>query len=255
VVNPVDEAELVFIPAGEFTMGSNESDPYFWGAEAPQHVVILDEFWIYKTEVTNRMYALCQEAKSCPRPAQVHSVITDSYYGNPAYDNYPVIYVTYVDAVSYCSWAGGRLPTEAEWEKAARGTDRRLFPWGDDDPSGDLANICDRLCTQGAKREAAVDDGFPGPAPVGSFPAGVSPYGVLDMAGNVWEWVFDWFSPAYYNVSPMENPLGPAAGVTRGIRGGGWDTPNSGVRVVVRTSLTPTKSLNGLGFRCVIDEP
>jgi len=255
LVNRNDDAELVHIPAGEFTMGSNESDPYFWGSEAPQHAIILDEFWIYKTEVTNGMYTRCAEEKACPRPAQVHSVISEEYYWNPTYSNYPVIYVTYVDAVSYCKWVGGRLPTEAEWEKAARGTDGRLFPWGDDGLSGDRANFCDNSCSRGAILEVDVDDGYPGPAPVGSFPAGASPYGVLDMAGNVWEWVFDWFNAAYYNVSPMQNPLGPVSGITRVIRGGGWVNSNSEVRTVVRTSLTPMKSLDVLGFRCVVDEP
>lgn len=255
-INQKDGAEIVLVPAGEFTMGSDpDTDPYIWGAESPQHAVNLDEFWIYRTEVTNAMYQACVEAKACPRPDYTTGVTTEDYYGNPAYASYPVIFVTYTHALSYCKWAGGKLPTEAQWEKAARGSDGRLFPWGNETPTSERANLCDSQCAGGTERVASINDGYPGPAPVGSFPQGASPYGALDMAGNVWEWVFDWFHLAYYGSSPYENPLGPASGTTRVFRGGGWNNEISGIRTVVRSSLTPSKSLNGLGFRCVVESP
>jgi formylglycine-generating enzyme required for sulfatase activity len=254
--NPIDGAEIVFVPAGEFIMGSNPNvDPYFWGAEGPQHEVYLDEYWIYRTEVTNSMYQACVAEQACPRPQQLHAIMTDEYYENPTYGDHPVIYVTYIAATAYCRWAGGRLPTEAEWEKAARGTDGRLFPWGDNQPNEKLANLCDRSCAKGVERDNHLDDGYPGPAPVGTFPAGASPYGVLDMSGNVWEWTFDWFQSAYYSVSPGENPRGPSSGSTRAMRGGSWFNSTSGIRTVNRISLSPNKSLNTLGFRCAVDQP
>jgi formylglycine-generating enzyme required for sulfatase activity len=254
VFNPLDNAVLVFIPAGEFIMGSTpKTDPYFWGAEGPPHTVYLNEYWIYQTEVTNAMYNLCVNEKACPKPAQIHSVIADEYYGNSKYDHYPVIYVTYMHAVSYCKWAGGRLPTEAEWEKAARGTSGWLFPWGDTDPMGDTTNLCDKTCARGTHRENVINDGYPGPAPVGSYSQGASPYGVLDMAGNVWEWTFDWFQAVYYKVSPYDNPRGPISGSARVVRGGSWMDPTSDIRVVTRVSKLPEISLDVLGFRCVVD--
>jgi formylglycine-generating enzyme required for sulfatase activity len=254
-VNVNDNAVIVLIPAGEFTMGSDSTtDRYFWGAEAPSHTVNLDEFYIYKTEVTNVMYTVCVEEKACPRPEANNSRSIKSYYGNPTYDNYPVIMVSWVHAVSYCKWAGGRLPTEAEWEKAARGIDSRLFPWGNDSVNGNLVNYCDRNCPN-SSRDNAVNDGYADTAPIGSFPAGASPYSILDMAGNVWEWVNDFFVPEYYKISPFDNPLGPASGSRRGIRGGSWFNTIDGIRTVARSSLTPDSALDTLGFRCVIDFP
>jgi hypothetical protein len=130
-VNPKDGAEIVLVPAGEFLMGSDASvDPYFYGAEGPQHMVTLDEFWIYRVEVTNAMYQQCVEVQACPRPVSKSSNTRPVYYDNLTYADYPVVYVSWRHAAAYCAWAGGRLPTEAEWEKAGRGTDGRLFPWG-----------------------------------------------------------------------------------------------------------------------------
>lgn len=253
-VNDVDKAELVLIPAGEFTMGSDASDdPYFWGAEGPAHLVYVDSFWIYRTEVTNSMYARCAAEQKCPKPVQSYAVDTDNYYGNPNYDNYPVIYVTYTHASAYCGWAGGRLPTEAEWEKAARGTGTRLFPWGNDYPDSEQVNLCDRNCARGAIREDQLVDGYSGTSPVGRYPAGASPYGALDMAGNVWEWTFDWFQSTFYTISPYENPNGPISGERRVLRGGSWSNSLDGQRVVARISEPPETSLDNLGFRCVLD--
>ena len=255
-VNPVDGAEFVLVPAGEFLMGSEPGkDPYFWGAEGPEHTVYLDEYWIYRSEVTNGMYQACVEEQKCPRPQYLNSVDVADYYGNPEYDDYPVIHVTFAHAQAYCNWVGGKLPSEAQWEKAARGSEGYMFPWGDDTPDADLVNLCDSSCARGSERENHFSDGYPGTSPVGSYPNGASPYGVLDMAGNVWEWTFDWFQPTYYSISPEENPLGPSSGTTRTIRGGSWFNPTSGVRAAARTSLTPKKVLDTLGFRCVVSNP
>jgi len=255
MVNDRDNATIALIPAGEFTMGSDSgNDPYFWGAESPSHIVNLDSYYIYKTEVTNGMYEVCVQQKACPKPEANNSRSIQSYYGNTSYENYPVIMVSWVHAVSYCQWAGGRLPTEAEWEKAARGVDGRLFPWGNDPVNGSLVNYCDRNCPNSA-RDSAVNDGYLDTAPVGSFSVGASPYGALDMAGNVWEWVNDYFAPEYYKNSPVDSPLGPASGTRRGIRGGSWFNTLDGVRTVARASLKPDSTLDTVGFRCVINMP
>ncbi len=252
--SPAEDVGLVIIPAGEFTMGSNSDEPYFWGAEASRHTVYLDDFSIYRTEVTNSMYSACVVEKACPRPVQSYSRSHPDYYTNPAYADYPVIYVTYTGALAYCRWAGARLPTEAEWEKAARGTDGRLFPWGNSSLSQNLANFCDIGCPNptSGEVESAFDDGYHDTAPVGSFPAGASPYGVLDMAGNVLEWVSDWYSAGYYSQSPYENPLGPGSGSKHPIRGGSWYSGRAGLRTSARASLSPERTYDTLGFRCVV---
>jgi eukaryotic-like serine/threonine-protein kinase len=222
-------------------MGSDPAqDPYWWGAESPQHKVTLDAFWIYQDEVTNAMYQACVAAKACPLPQLKKSRTRSSYYDDPQFAGYPVIYVTYVSASAYCQWAGGRLPYEAEWEKAARGDqDLRLFPWGNS-PAG----------PQQANTSAS---GSGDTMPAGSFPEGASPYGVLDMAGNVWEWVFDYFQPGY-SAKDVTNPIGPASSRTRVMRGGGFANPAAGVRIVQRDGVNPNQGLDTLGFRCVVEE-
>lgn len=236
-VNSIDGAEIVFIPAGEFLMGSDASiDPYFYGAEAPQHRVSLDEYWIYRTEVTNAMYQKCVEAQACPRPVANNSNTRSEYYDNPTYRDYPVVYVSWRHAAAYCVWAGGKLPTEAEWEKAGRGTDGRLFPWGNERPNDNLARF-----------------GSNDTAKVGSYPDGASPYGVFDMAGNVIEWVFDYFQSGYYSISPEENPLGPASGSTHVYRSGSFENPVDAIRVVMRGSRSEEHANVDIGFRCVLD--
>lgn len=238
-VNPTDGAEIVLIPAGDFLMGSDKSnDPYFWGAEAPEHTVTLESFWIYQTEVTQGMYQRCDDANACPAPVMINHPVAQQY-GNPRFEDYPVVMVTWQSALAYCQWAGGRLPTEAEWEKAARGTDGRLFPWGDEPSADGLANYSSSS-----------------PEQVGTYPLGSSPYGVYDMAGNVLEWVNDYFEPLYYEYSPLENPIGPASGSRRVIRGGAFNQNGvDGLRTVARASLKPADTKISVGFRCVVDTP
>jgi serine/threonine-protein kinase len=173
--------------------------------ERPVHSVYLDAFWIDQTEVTNAMYVKCVQDTACEVPSSTKSSTRDSYYGNPEFDNYPVINVSWDDAKTYCAWAGRRLPTEAEWEKAARGTDEHKYPWGNNQPNSNLLNNNMNDTTE-----------------VGKYPNGASPYDALDMAGNVWEWVEDWQRDTYYANSPTSNPLGPDSGVYRGLRGGSW---------------------------------
>ena len=254
-INTADKAPMVLIPAGEFMMGSDpDQDPYFWGAEGPQHTVNLGDYWIYQFEVTNQMYQACVEQKACPIPQHEKSYTRDDYFENAQYAEYPVVYVNWTSAQAYCKWAGGRLPTEAEWEKAARGTDGRLFSWGNGAPSGNLVNYCDKNCPA-SLRDSSQDDSYRDTAPVGSFPAGASPYGVMDMSGNVSEWVFDWFQPLYYEISPLENPVGPANGDKnqRVTRGGSFYNPDEGIRIVARYPRPASDAFDTVGFRCAVD--
>lgn len=211
--SPIDKMVMVYVPAGDFLMGSTDADTLATSEEKPQHTVYLDAFWIDKTEVTNRMYALCVDAHACREPTHTDSETAYSYYDDPQgkYDIYPVIWVNWTMAQAYCEWAGRRLPTEAEWEKAARGTDGRIYPWGNDPPNHDLANY---------------DGYFGGPLNVNRYPKGASPYGALDMAGNVLQWVADWYSATYYQISPASNPLGPDSGDKRVLRGSDYNHSN-----------------------------
>ncbi len=236
--------EMVLVPAGEFSMGSDNGD----SDEKPVHTVYLDAFYIDKYEVTNARYAACVGAGVCQPPKETRSYTRTSYYGNSEYDDYPVIYIDWYMAKAYCEWRGARLPTEAEWEKTARGTDGRTYPWGDSF-DGSLANFCDRNCTlDWADKD--FDDGYPDTAPVGSNPDGVSPYGVFDMAGNVWEWVADWYSGTYYAGSPYENPPGPEAGLIRALRGGAFNVQASGLYSANRYGFLPAGPGDIIGFRC-----
>jgi formylglycine-generating enzyme required for sulfatase activity len=231
IVSEKDGMTLLYVPAGEFTMGSDNGS----GDEQPAHQVYLDTFWIDQTEVTNAMYANCVSAGACSPPSSTRSYTRDSYYGTSKFDNYPVVYVSWHHASAYCAWAGRRLPTEAEWEKSARGTDARTYPWGNEIPNANLLNYFSNV---GETTE------------VGKYPNGASIYGALDMAGNVWEWVNDWYSKTYYANSPYLNPLGPDAGMSRVLRGGSWSYDNYGVRTANRGEDNPTSTYVGFGFRC-----
>jgi len=239
------EPDMVFIPAGEFIMGNDGGGD----DEKPEREVFLDAFYIDKYEVTNAQYKECVDAGTCNPPVHTSSPDRLSYYDNPEFDNYPVIWVTWDDAQTYCQWRAKRLPTEAEWEKAARGTDGRLWPWGNSDPDGSKLNLCDVNCTYEWK-EAHIDDGYLGTAPVGSFEAGKSPYGVYNMGGNVREWVADWFAPDYYANAPDRNPPGPSSGIGRVLRGGSWRSNIPVASSTYRLWYSPEVKDEYVGFRC-----
>ncbi|MGB0386503.1 MAG: SUMF1/EgtB/PvdO family nonheme iron enzyme [Ardenticatenaceae bacterium] len=244
----VDNMVQVYVPAGKFLMGStpDESDA---DHEEPQRTVYLDAFWIDQTEVTNTMYAECVAAGTCRPPEAAGWSSNESYYDNEEYKNYPVVGVSWEDANSYCSSVDRRLPTEAEWEKAARGTDGRKFPWGNETIVDNRVNYCEENCSF-EWQDKSEDDGYAHTAPVGSYPEGESPYGALDMAGNVAEWVADWYDPTYYHTQPNRNPTGPNSGSLRTLRGGSWNNIQSHIRTAVRSHSAPSVRLNDFGFRC-----
>lgn len=223
------------VSAGNFIMGNSDSQ---YSEEKPTHTVYLDDFYIDKYEVTNAAYKVCVDDGACQPPNQASSFTRDSYYGNPEYDNFPVLFVDWEDANAYCQWRDMKLPSEAQWEKAARGPDGRTYPWGE--------NVDDTY--------ANYDDAVGDTTAVGSYEKGKSPYGVYDMAGNAWEWVADWFSSSYYLDTPLTNPPGPVSGEYRVLRGGSWHDQ-------AETVTTSSRGWNQLeyfentdfGFRCAMD--
>jgi eukaryotic-like serine/threonine-protein kinase len=243
-----DGMVMISIPEGEFKMGvPTTEDPGGFTDEQPQHVVYLDTYWIDQTEVSNAQYALCvADSGACTKPANTYAVTHPSYYDDSLFANYPVVYVSWSQAAAYCSWAGRRLPTEAEWEKAARGLEGNIYPWGNTF-DGTLVNFCDSNC-QTTWKNSAYNDGYAGTSPVGAYPGGASVFGVLDMAGNVHEWVADWHGP--YSGGPQSNPTGPASGLDRIIRGGSWGDDTGHVRSDIRSSLSGDNWLDFIGFRC-----
>ena len=226
-------------------MGS--PDNFGFDYERPAHTVYLDAFWIDKTDVTNAMYAGCVQAGACKLPYSTESKTRKAYYGNPKYDNFPVVFVDEHQAAAYCQWAGASLPTEAQWEKAARGTDGRNYPWGNADPTCKLANF-------GGTPGCAGDT-----TEVNSHPKGASPYGALDMSGNVWQWTSDWFDPAYYSQSPQENPTGPAQPLydsnDRVVKGGSWLAKVEWIHSANRVNDSEGGDDNVIGFRCARPAP
>lgn len=246
----VDEFGVVMrlVPAGEFTMGSENGND----DEKPAHQVYIDAFYMDIYEVTNAAYKICVDEGVCEPPQQTKSYTRSSYYDNSQYDDYPVITVDWNQAKAYCEWRGGNLPVEAQWEKAARGVDGRTYPWGNTF-DGTKLNYCDKNCSFDWA-DKTVDDGYFDTAPVGSYERGKSPYGMYDMAGNVWEWVSDWYSETFYPSSPFNNPLGPSSGLQKVLRGGSWNRDWINVRVSLRASFDPNKTHN-YGFRCARSLP
>jgi len=239
-----DKMTMLFVPKGTFRMGNSEDAPNVTSAEMPQHEVFLDSFWIDQIEVTNAQYNLCVDEGICRK---AHYVSSSAYNG----DDYPVVGIAWDDAVDYCTWVGGRLPTEAEWEYAAKGPDELQYPWGNNFDGKNL-NYCDSNCTE-SWADPNVDDGYRESAPVGNFPAGASWVGALDMAGNVWEWTWDWC--AGYSSDPQANPMGPESGNCKIIRGGAFGSPSSGVRTTYRLisdEIMPEIRHPNIGFRCVV---
>ena len=224
--------KMVLVPAGKFILGSNVGD----FNERPVQEVELDAFYMDPYEVTNSAYEACVTAGECTPPGlNALGGFLTNYYDDPQYGEYPVVYVNWFQARTYCGWRGAQLPTEAEWEKAARGTDGPTYPWG---PYIDCSRANYNYCTGLTSA-------------VGSFPEGASPYRLYDLAGNVWEWVADWYSDTYYQTSPFpSNPPGPAAGQFRVLRGGSFVDDENSQRSSLRKGELPENFNWNIGFRC-----
>ena len=282
-----DGMVMVYVPASDFEMGSDAI--WRWSQSLrdgtlgmhpfpdlrPQHTVYLDAFWMDQTEVTAGMFRAFVEAtgyvttaeregyghpyKPGPREEEWPDVAGADWQhprgpGSEAHDDHPVVQVSWDDAAAYCAWAGGGLPTEAQWEKACRGTDERVYPWGNDFDERRL-NFCDAQCPVTRwTDDPTFDDGYAYTSPAGSFPEGASPYGALDMAGNVWEWTADRYDSGYYAHSPAENPQGPESGDERVQHGGAWfDSGRAGwLACTVRHATPPWNRADDLGFRCAV---
>jgi|SRR5581483_3513733 len=271
-----ENAEMVVIPAGPFLMGATPDEQqavldFGWHGpirdrirslvehSGPQHTAHLDTFYIDTHEVTNQAYRIFVEATGHPAP---------TFWDSPrdlADPAQPVVGVSWYDAQAFRAWRGKRLPTEAEWEKAARGTDGRQYPWGAEWDATRL-HTADTIAGQALDTfttwtrwqcQMSAGVGAARPAAVGSYPRGASPYGVLDMAGNVWEWVADWYDPEYYTASPARNPTGPATGSAKVLRGGGWDVPKTIPVTWLREQFIPPEFTGSpvTGFRCAATTP
>jgi len=239
-----DGAPLKRIPAGEFLMGTSISKRDGSRNEYPERRIFLDAFYMDSLEITNGRYLEFVKATGHRIPEHPRDKTLTLWQGATvpaAFKDHPVINVDWSDAAAYCAWAGRRLPTEAEWERAARGTTGRRFPWGDAEPTRTLANYLNQWRNGG------------GLEPVGSHPQGASPEGVQDLQGNVWEWVSDWYDPHYYEKGPLRNPKGPNEGTRKVMRGSGWESEAPLLRSAHRLSSDPKNRNHSLGFRCAID--
>ncbi len=230
----VDMSYVVYVPPGDFQMGQDETEP---SDHSPAHTVYLDGFWIHQTEVTNRMYALCVAVGICTVPYQETGM--PYWYTNSAHADAPVVGVDWYQAQTYCEWIEARLPTEAEWEKAARGTEGDPYPWGVEDPDCNLLNFAG--CFEPVS-----------PVDVRSYFDGASPYELADTAGNASEWVFDWYDEEYYAVSSLQNPTGPADGELRVVRGSNFASEADAVPIYLRLAVDPLEHHAEVGFRCVL---
>lgn len=244
-VRPKDRMPMMLIPAGKAPIGRNDDAL----DSRPQHIVALDAFLIDKYPVTNRMFSqfLNEMGNQMEGGTKWYDDMAknarlklsgNSWFVMRTYSEHPIVSVSWYGAAAYCRWVGGRLPTEAEWEKAARGMDDRLYPWGNQPPSYEVANYQSYQVST---------------SPVGTFPKGASSYGLLDMAGNVWEWVSDWYGHDYYARSLLINPHGPDTGVTKVMRGGSWFNIDRHLKVSYRSYCNPATRTANLGFRCAVD--
>lgn len=241
-----DGAPMVVIPSGEFPMGVPFGDRDGGRDEYPRHDVFVDTFYMDQFEVTNGRYLEFVKATGHRVPQNPTNPTRNLWQGDAITDSLvdrPVINVDWYDAEAYCKWAGKRLPTEAEWEKAAKGTSDRRFPWGNVEPTAKHLNFNQRWIGEKTLM------------PVGSYEAGKSPFGVYDIVGNVWEWVNDWYDPRYYEKSPAKNPQGPDTGTMKIIRGAGWQNETPAVRIFTRVNSDPTVRNESTGFRCAADAP
>jgi len=225
----IDGSVLVAVPGGPFIMGHG-------GQDNPEHEVNVSDFWIYQTEVTNQMYSYCVAVGKCSSPDPKDN----PNFGKTEYLNHPVVGVNYEQAAAYCEFVNGRLPTEAEWEKTARGPEGNIYPWGDAAPTCDLLNTADCI-----KKTTEIT----------KYPQGKSYYDAVDLAGNVYEWVADWYDPTYYGESPVDDPLGPEFGTRRSVRSSGFGSSFFEAEAARRSSLQPLDHRGDLGFRCVVEDP
>ncbi len=239
-----DGAPMVLIPEGSFPMGVPHGDRDGGRDEYPRHDVFVNNFYIDKFELTNGRYLEFVKATRHRIPQNPKNATRNLWEGEAIAESLidrPVINVDWADAQAYCQWAGKRLPTEAEWEKAAKGTADRRFPWGNVEPTNKHLNFNQQWIGEKTLM------------PVGSYEAGKSPFGVYDMAGNVWEWVNDWYDAKYYEKSPAKNPTGPETGTKRVLRGSGWQNETPTVRIFTRVDSDPTIRNESTGFRCAMD--
>lgn len=264
--------DMVLIPAGEFLMGSPSGSDGL-PDEHPQRAIFLGSVYLDRHEVTNEAYQAFVSATQHRMPENNNpaSTLWNKRAPMPGIERHPVVNVSWTDAAAYCEWAGKRLPTEAEWEKAARGTDGRRYPWGNHWDIR-LANSAsywagrtvefdsgadwDAFWVKGEGGRIAKEKGLKGEVltmPVGSFPAAASPYGLVDMAGNVAEWVQDWYDPDYYRSAPLTNPSGPERGAIKSMRGGSWLKPAVSLRTSDRDWGIMDSRPSGTGFRCARD--
>ena len=256
-----DKMAIIAVPGGTFRMGSTAGEvddaialckehysicnSWYYMRENPQHAVTLDSFWMDQTEVSNAQYRQCVQAGNCTEPTTCKKGAPT--YADPGKTDHPVVCVSWEEAQNYCQWAGGRLPTEAEWEYALRGEAGFIYPWGDEF-DGSKLNYCDQNCSQ-SHADDRFDDGYPQTAPVGSYPRGASWSGVLDMGGNVSEWVADWLGE--YSSDAVSNPSGPSTGEEKIVKGGSWFFHPTYCRGATRASVDPDTRFDFFGFRCV----
>ena len=258
----IDDMVMVYVPGGVFQMGSTEDEidnmfaqcnqeygsskceKSWYEDESPQHPVTLDAFWIDQTEVTNAQYALCVTDGECTKTPYAD----DSDYNG---DDYPIVGVSWNDAVNYCAWAGAQLPTKAQWEYAAKGTRGYIYPWGDTF-DGTRVNFCDVNCTWSWKI-IDYDDRYERTSPVASYRDGASWCDALDMVGNIYEWTVDWYGD--YSSRAQTNPTGPAEGDSKVLRGGSFYNSPVHVRTSSRGDNSPTARDDDYGFRCLVAAP